>query len=115
MSKENKYTEEWKIIPFANSYEISTFGSIRSLETKILLKSTPNYNNYRQIDLLLNERSNDSRKPNKQRFLVHVLVATVFIGEKPTPKHTVNHKDGVHDNNKLYNLEWMTPKQQSQH
>lgn len=39
--------------------------------------------------------------------LIHRLVAREFIGEPPTPGHTVNHKDYDKANNFWTNLEWM--------
>lgn len=39
---------------------------------------------------------------------IHRLVARSFLGEPPTPKHEVNHKDGRRDNNSVDNLEWVT-------
>lgn len=41
---------------------------------------------------------------------VHRMVAIYFLGNK-RGKYQVNHIDGNRDNNKLENLEWVTPKQ----
>lgn len=47
-------------------------------------------------------------------YQVHRLVALQFI-PNPFNKPTVNHKDGVRDNNKVSNLEWATLEDQQRH
>ena len=41
-------------------------------------------------------------------FLAHTLVALMFIGDPPSDKHEVNHKDLDKRNNHYTNLEWVT-------
>lgn len=41
----------------------------------------------------------------------HTLVALKYIGEPPTPKHEINHKDNNRANNHYTNLEWVTKSQ----
>lgn len=38
----------------------------------------------------------------------HTLVALKYIGEPPTEKHEIDHKDGNRANNEADNLEWVT-------
>lgn len=40
--------------------------------------------------------------------LVHVLVASLFCGEKPSRTHTVDHKNGDKTDNQAANLRWAT-------
>lgn len=51
---------------------------------------------------------------SRRTFKVHRLVMLSFVGEHPV-KNTVNHKNGVKDDNSLYNLEWMDNFEQQRH
>lgn len=46
---------------------------------------------------------------------VHRLVLYAFVGPPPTSDCEGNHKDGNKHNNHISNLEWITPKGNSQH
>jgi hypothetical protein len=54
-----------------------------------------------------------SKNSIKIQFLVHRLVCEAFIG--PANGRQVNHKDGDKANNKLSNLEWVTPAENTEH
>ena len=43
------------------------------------------------------------------------LVARAFIGPSPSPHHVVNHKDGIRGNNRVDNLEYVTPGENNLH
>lgn len=45
---------------------------------------------------------------------VHVLCALAFVGERPSPDHTVDHIDRHRDNNRSNNLRWSTRLEQGQ-
>jgi HNH endonuclease len=51
---------------------------------------------------------------NDTLYRTHILVAKAFL-PNPEDKPHVNHKDGVRDNNKLENLEWVTRSENMQH
>ena len=105
-------TEVWKEIEgYEGIYEVSNLGRIRSLprkgrkQIKVLCPS-PNTDGY----LLVQLRRDGKRKS----CLVHRLVLGAF---DPIIDTTLegNHKDLDVTNNKLSNLEWCTPKENSEH
>lgn len=112
--------EIWKdVVGYEGLYEISSFGNIRSVERIIkdsigrnrIFKSANlkvRKNKYGYMDILL-------LKDGKQtQFLIHRLVASVFIENKEN-KPQVNHIDCVKSNNKVDNLEWNTRKENIKH
>lgn len=106
--------EIWKSIPsYEGLYEVSNYGSIRSLTYKKangptrngrLLKYHINAGGYKQVVL--------SKHGLKTPKTIHRLVALAFLGESTLQ---VNHKDGDKQNNHLSNLEYVTPKQNIHH
>lgn len=52
----------------------------------------------------------------KRKYLVHRLIASAFLGKPDDDRKIyVNHKDGNGFNNRIDNLEWMSPSENSQH
>lgn len=112
--------EEWRPVTRAPEYyEVSTLGRIRralhaphartgSTWPGRLLSPVQGHHDYRSVHL---------RCEGKALFHgpVHILIAEAFLGPRPTRKHTVNHIDGVGDNNRASNLEWATPLEQTRH
>lgn len=47
----------------------------------------------------------------RERHLVSRLVLTAFIGPRPTKVHQADHLNGIKTDNRLENLEWVTPKE----
>ena len=98
---------EWIAVPgYEDRYEISNHGDIRNKKTGRLL--TPYLNvgcgGYLQFTLYLSIQKQQTVYP-------HRLVATSFLGPKPSPKHEVAHKDGNPVNNHHSNLYWATHKE----
>ncbi len=96
-----------KPIPgFSGRYMATHDGHIYSSSSKKQLKGRPNHNGYLRVHL----RDDDGRTRN---WMIHRLVLMAYHG--PECGLECNHKDGKKDNNSLYNLEWVTHKQNMAH
>ena len=93
-------------------YQVSNYGNVRRLrfinskhnfEKVKQCKQTLNTWGYMTVNLSKNGKSNTKR--------VHRLVAETFLGESDLQ---VDHIDGNKQNNKLDNLEYVTPKENTQ-
>lgn len=103
--------EIWKPVPGFVKYEVSNLGRVRRCvpgrSTRIgkVLKPQPK-NGY--FTVLLSGPNGFKHRS------VHRLVAAAFLGPCPDG-YEVNHKDRVRSNNRLDNLEYMTPSDQQRH
>lgn len=105
--------EIWKDIPrYDGLYQASTHGRIKSLDRKdcrgnrikgTIMKSRLINSGYYMIHL---RDKNGKRKGE----LVHRLIAETFI-DNPNNYKQVNHIDENKKNNYVENLQWVTPKQ----
>lgn len=105
--------EVWKDIPgYEGLYQVSSFGNVKSLARKTNNQYgkeehvlSPGWIHNKQSYLFVTLCKNKVHK----KFLVHRLVASVFIPNPLNLQH-VNHKDGNPQNNCADNLEWCNPK-----
>lgn len=96
----------WKRIEGHSNYWIHQSGKVYSSKGKIFLSFHNTSKGYKRTSL--NDRGVETKK------MLHVLIATAFI-PNPQNKLTVNHKDGVKNNNSISNLEWNTFSENNQH
>lgn len=112
----------WKPVKgFEGYYEVSNTGLIKSLarvlpqsrrngatfiKTEKIMRSINHCRGYHAVQLTINKKVS--------RFLVHRLVAEHFI-DRPYGKNQVNHINGVKTDNRVENLEWVTPQENSTH
>lgn len=98
----------WKKIIYENqetNYSISTLGEVRKDSTGYIL-SQSSQQDYKFVTLLINGK--------QKRMRVHRLVAITFI-DNPSNKPYVNHINGNRADNRVENLEWVTPAENTQH
>ena len=114
--------ENWKpIIGFEGYYEVSDLGRVRRVENlvktrirhseyrkvkSVVLKPHTKRNGYLTVDL--------SKDGTVKTISIHKLVATAFIS-KNDGETEVNHKNCNKADNRVANLEWVTPEENRNH
>ena len=99
--------EIWKdVVGYEGYYQVSNFGNVKSIKRTTsqgkVLKPFVNELGYKFVALCVNGKKKDCR--------VHRLVAQAFI-YNPKNKEQINHLDYNPSNNRVDNLEWTTPKE----
>lgn len=102
-------SEVWKEVLTSDNgtkYFVSNLGRIKSVQETVL---TPNIgqNGYRALSINLDGK--------QQRKSIHRLVAGAFLPKPKDQKFVVNHIDGNKLNNKIENLEWCSPSDNTKH
>lgn len=104
--------EEWRqIAGYEGVYSVSSLGRVRrdrpysTTRVGLMIAGNIDGRGYRQV--LLHNRG-------RRTFKVHALVLGAFVGSRPAGHHA-NHKNGNKTDNRLSNLEWVTPRENSLH
>lgn len=105
--------EEWrnasiKIIDCDGKYQISSLGRARSFKAGKVKILSPVYDGkgYAYVGI--------HKDGEQKKIHIHVLVALAFI-PNPENKPFVNHINGIKSDNRVENLEWVTPSENVQH
>ena len=99
--------EVWAKIPGLPDYEVSSEGRARSWKKQgsmplpKMLRVRVGHNGYLKFNCVRNGRAGTMD--------VHRAMGFAFLGDPPSPRHHVDHKDDVRTNCMLGNLEWKSP------
>lgn len=101
--------EIWKTIEDFPSYEVSDQGRIRNKRTKEIKSVYTDNDGYLKVTLI---KFDNGKKAYRKT--VHRLVAEAFLDGKHDNLQ-VNHKNGVKNDNRSCNLEWVTCRENVKH
>jgi hypothetical protein len=102
INKEMKQTAEY-ILPHMTLY---IDGKLYNHKTKKFKKWTKDTNGYMKTQIWVNGKPKNVHQ--------HRLIAEQFINN-PENKKQVNHKNGIKDDNRIENLEWVTQSENAKH
>ena len=110
--------ETWRpVVGYEDLYSVSSLGHVRRDQPyhrragHIYLKATLRTLRGRAAYLQVVLSKGDIRKVHT----VHRLVVEAFLGPSPTGKSQVNHRNGIKNDNRVENLEWVSAKENVVH
>lgn len=103
--------ELWKKVPYVLHTEASNLGRIRRINPKTGFISYPKGHYDKEGYLHVDVKKEDGKWRD---FPIHRLIAFAWI-PNPYNKECVNHKNTIRNDNRVVNLEWVTPKENCHH
>ena len=101
---------EWRVGVTYPHLAVTRDGRVKNLQTDRELAVTVGKTGYAQLCI-----RPDGRKGRARLVKIHRLVAEAWIGAAPSRRHVVNHRNGVKTDNRVENLEWVTPSENIRH
>lgn len=101
--------EIWKDLPcelLLSKYEVSNLGRLRNKVSQRVFKTNPSIDGYVIVDV-----SDDQYIARTWR--LHRLICFTFHGNPENPQYTVDHINGIRDDNRAENLRWCSYEQQN--
>lgn len=107
---------EWHDFPKIN-IRVSNDGQVRSIRPGRSRKTQLDRKGYPVITVYYSKRRAPNHEGRRLKHLkVHRLVLKAFGPPQPSPEHRFcNHINGVKHDNRIQNLEWVTPAQNNAH
>ena len=99
-------SEIWRTVEAHPKYLISNRGNIKINHTNKYVCTPLNPYGYRFARITVNKKSKD--------YTLHRLVALAFI-PNPENKPSINHINGIPDDNRVENLEWCNASENQKH
>jgi hypothetical protein len=109
-SKYNKtityHNEIWKYFYLDNNYLVSNLGRVKNIKYNRIIKFSLN-KNYPHVRIVINNKL--------KTYDIHRMVMLTFKHDEYFEGAIVNHINGIKIDNRLENLEWCTPKENTRH
>ena len=96
----------WRMVPGWH-YEVSDTGIVRNKRTGLIIRGKVDHKGYLTVGL---RRTGEPQRTA----MIHRLVLMAFVGMCPEG-YQANHLDGDKGNNRVENLEWVTPSENMRH
>lgn len=104
--------EVWRdVVGYECVYHVSNFGRVKRIKPGKGVVVGKVLSPGKSKKGIMNVNLSHNSRPKSH--MIHRLVAIAFLGNPPSERHVVAHNDGNASNNRLANLRWATPAENS--